>query len=205
MPAHETAEDFLAARLRLRRDSFGTGYMFRTADYIRVGGIPMYRKLMFADDALWLALMRETYKATLPRELFSYRLHSGATSHSPDWRSTFDALGRYLEFLDGYGQSNEGAHGALQHGLADYMTFWFRCMYFSGGGKNSNRSEILSGIESLSAKAAEINDSLRSEIFKREVSHALHARLPRWRWYFWQIDRYLRLRLQSNLTHMQQQ
>ena len=63
MPARETAEGFLAARLRLRRDSQGTGYMFRTSDYLRVGGIPLYKKLMFADDALWLGLMRGSYKS----------------------------------------------------------------------------------------------------------------------------------------------
>jgi len=203
MPARETAESFLAARLSLRRDSQGTGYMFRASDYVRVGGIPLYKKLMFADDALWLELMRGSYKATLAREMFSYRLHSGATSHWPDWRSTFDALACYLAFLKPYGQADRAVQSALQQGMADYMTFWFRCAYFSADSGGSERPEILRAIESLSAKAGEIDESLLLPAFHERVRAALRDRMPRWRWFFWQVDRYLRIRLQSmNRTPM---
>jgi glycosyltransferase involved in cell wall biosynthesis len=197
MPARETAEGFLAARLRLRRDSHGTGYMFRATDYVRVGGIPLYKKLIFADDALWLKLMRGSYTATLAREMFSYRLHPGGTSHSPDWRSTFDALACYLDFLKSYGQSDRGVQRALQHGMADYMTYWFRWAYFSADRGRGERPEILREIESLSAKAGEIDESLRLPPFHERVRAALRDRMPRWRWFFWQVDRYLRIRLQS--------
>ena len=203
MPARETAEGFLAARLRLRRDSQGTGYMFRASDYIRVGGIPLYKKLIFADDALWLKLMRGSYKATLARELFSYRLHSGGTSHSPDWRYTFDALACYLDFLKSYGQSDRGVQSALQQGMADYMTFWFRWAYFSADRGPGERPEILRAIESLSATVGEIDESLRLPSFHERVRSALRDRMPRWRWFFWLVDRYLRIRLQSmNRTPM---
>jgi glycosyltransferase involved in cell wall biosynthesis len=197
MPARETAEGFLAARLRLRRDSHGTGYMFRASDYVRVGGIPQYKKLLFADDALWLELMRGSYKATLAREMFSYRLHPGATSHSPDWRSAFDALACYLNFLRSYGQSDRGVQRVLEYGMSDYMIFWFRWAYFSAERGRGERPEILRAIESLSAKAGEIDESLRLPSFHESVSAALRDRMPRWRWFFWQVDRYLRIRLQS--------
>ena len=197
MPARETAEGFLAARLRLRRDSHGTGYMFRASDYVRVGGIPPYKRLIFADDALWLDLMRGSYKATLAGEMFSYRLHPGGTSHSPDWRSTFDALASYLGFLKSYGQSDRGVQNALQHGMADYMTFWFRWAYFSADRGLGERPEIFRAIESLSAKAGEIDESLRLPPFRERVRVALRDRMPRWRWLFWLVDRYVRIRLQS--------
>lgn len=197
MPANETAEGFLAARLRLRRDSYGTGYMFRASDYVRVGGMPRYKKLMFADDALWLELMRGSYKATLARGMFSYRLHGGATSHSPDWRSTFDALACYLDFLKSYGQSDRGVQSSLERGLADYMTFWFRWAYFSADRSCRERPEILRAIEAMAAKAGEIDESLRLPSFHERVRTALRDRMPRWRWFFWQVDRYLRIRLQS--------
>src|SRR6266404_456256 len=197
MLARETAESFLAARLRLRRDSHGTGYLFRASDYVRVGGIPQYKKLIFADDALWLSLMRGSYKATLAREMFSYRLHPGGTSHSPDWRSTFDALACYLDFLKSRGQSDRGVQSALQHGLADYMTFWFRWAYFSADRSRGDRPDILRAIESLSAKAGEIDESLRLPPFRERVRVALRDRMPRWRWFFWLVDKYLRIRLQS--------
>lgn len=203
MPARETAEGFLAARLRLRRDSYGTGHMFRASDYTRVGGIPSYKKLIFADDALWLELMRGSYKATLEREMFSYRLHPGATSRSLDWRPTFDALACYLGFLKGYSQSDRGVQSALKHGMAEYMTFWFRWGYFSAGRGHGERPEILRAIESLSAKAAELDESLRLPSFHERVRADLRDRMARWRWLCWQVDQYLRIRLQSmNRTPM---
>jgi glycosyltransferase involved in cell wall biosynthesis len=197
MPGRETADGFLAARLRLRRDSQGTGYMFRTADYLRVGGIPQYKKLMFADDALWLDLMRGSYKATLGCETFSYRMHPGATSRSLDWRFTFDALASYLGFLKSYGRSDRRVQSALHHHMADYMTFWFRWAYLSPDRGRGERSQILRAIESLSAMAGEIDESLRLPPFRQRVRAALHDRMPRWRWFFWQVDRYVRIRLQS--------
>jgi glycosyltransferase involved in cell wall biosynthesis len=197
MPARETAEGFLAARLRLRRDSHGTGYMFRASDYVRVGGIPLYKKLIFADDALWLDLMRGSYKATLAREMFSYRLHPGGTSHSPDWRPTLDALSCYLDFLKNYGRSDRGVQSALQDGLADYLTFWFRWAYFSADRVHGERPEILHTIESLSVKAGDIEASLGLPSFRERVRAALCDRMAGWRWFFWLLDRHLRIRLQS--------
>jgi len=176
---------------------FGRRAGLGAADYVRVGGIPPYRKLMFADDALWLSLMRGSYKATLPQETFSYRLHAGGTSHSPDWRSTLNALACYLDFLKNYGRSDREVQSALQHGLADYMTFWFRWAYFSADRGHGERPEILRAIESLSGKAGEIDESLRLPPFHDRVRSALRDRMPRWRWFFWQVDRYLRIRLQS--------
>jgi glycosyltransferase involved in cell wall biosynthesis len=197
MPARETAKGYLAARLRLRRDSQGTGYMFRATDYVRVGGIRPYKKLIFADDALWLDLMRGSYMATLGFEAFSYRLHPGGTSHWPDWRSTLDALGCYLEFLKSYGRSDREVQSVLQERMADYMIFWFRWAYLSAGRMRGDRPEILRAIESLSAKAAEIDESLRLPPFRERVRAALCDRLPRWRWFFWQVDRYCRIRLEA--------
>jgi len=194
MPAIETAASFLAARLRLAMDSYGTGYMYRAADYLRVGGIPPYKKLMFADDALWLSLMRGSYKATLPQQTFSYRLHAGGTSHSPDWRSTLDSLGAYLDFLIEYGHSDREVMIALERGVADYMVYWFRWAYFSADRGIGERPEILRVIATLSAKVGAINASLQSPEFKERVRAALFDRLPHARWLLWQVAWYLRAR-----------
>jgi glycosyltransferase involved in cell wall biosynthesis len=194
MPTRETAESFLAARLRLRRDSYGTGYMCRATDYVRVGGIPPYKKLMFADDALWMSLMRNSYKATLPQEMFSYRLHPGGTSHAPDWRSTFDSLAAYLDFLIEYGGSNRKVKDALQRGVAEYLVFWFRWAYFSAPRGMGDRQEILRAIAALSAKAGAIDASLQSPEFNERVRAALFDRMPQLRWFVWQVVRYLRTR-----------
>jgi glycosyltransferase involved in cell wall biosynthesis len=194
MPARETAESFLAARLRLRRDSYGTGYMCRADDYVRVGGIPPYKQLMFADDALWLRLMRDSYKATLPEETFSYRLHPEGTSHSPDWRSTFDSLAAYMDFLIEYSNSNSEVKEVLQRDVAEYLVFWFRWAYFSAGRGRGDRPEILAAIAALSAKAGVINASLQSPEFNERVRAALFDTMPHLRWFMWQVARYLRTR-----------
>ena len=99
--------------------------------------------------------------------------------------------------MNSYGQSDRRVQSALQHGLADYMTFWFRWAYFSADRGHGERPEILRAIESLSAKAGEIDESLRLPHFQERVRAALRDRMPRWRWFFWQVDRYLRIRLQS--------
>ncbi len=194
MPASETAESFLAARLRLRRDSYGTGYMCRAADYVRVGGIPPYKKLMFADDALWLNLIRGSYKATLPQETFSYRLHPEGTSHSPDWRSTFDSLGAYLDFLIDYGGSDREVKDVLERGVAEYLVFWFRWAYFSASRGMGERPEILRAIATLSAKADVINGSSWMPEFNERVRAVLFDRAPHLRWFAWQVARYLQIR-----------
>jgi glycosyltransferase involved in cell wall biosynthesis len=98
-PEIESAADFLGARLRRERESFGTGYLMRTRDYRRVGGIPKFRGLLFSDDALWLQLMRSGVKATSPRECFAYRTHEGSSSVRASWENHLDAMEEYLVFL----------------------------------------------------------------------------------------------------------
>lgn len=194
MPANESAENFLAARLHLRRDSYGTGYMCRGEDYLRVGGIPPFKKLMFADDALWIMLMRGTYMAVLPEERFSYRLHSGSTSHKPDWRPTFDALAAYLDFLSGYAAENRHAQDVIRRGMGDYLVFWYRWAYFSAARSEGDRPDILSAIAALSEKASVMASSLQSSSFRQRVSADLYKRAPHLRWFLWQAARYLRIR-----------
>ena len=99
MPARETAAEFLAARLRRRRDSFGTGHVLRSAAYDALGGIPPFPKLLYADDALFLRAIGASYRATAPDEAFSYRWHAASTSTGSTWEGVFAGLERYGQFL----------------------------------------------------------------------------------------------------------
>lgn len=99
MSNRESASEFLAARMQGKRDSFGTGYMFRTADYDAIGGIPLFPKLIFSDDALWLILMNLGDKVTSEAECFSYRLHSGSTSGGVSPNTLYEATLEYTNFL----------------------------------------------------------------------------------------------------------
>ncbi len=54
-------EEFLEYFLNGRIDIMGTGFMMRSADYDRVGGIPSYHNLLFADMELWLSLLLSAF------------------------------------------------------------------------------------------------------------------------------------------------
>lgn len=99
LPPRETAAQYIAALFKGERDTYGTGYMMRSTDYHHVGGIPKYKKLLFADDALWISVMHKSWKATAEAECFSIRLHPASVGAGArfDWIS---AMRCYITFLE---------------------------------------------------------------------------------------------------------
>jgi glycosyltransferase involved in cell wall biosynthesis len=125
IPERESGAEFLAARLTDRRDSFATGYVMRSATYQDLGGIPLYNGLIFADDALWLMLMRDSWKAAAPEECFSYRRHAASAARLVEWNVILDAADRYTQFLAELA-AEDPAVGKL---LRRYGGSWFgRCL-----------------------------------------------------------------------------
>jgi glycosyltransferase involved in cell wall biosynthesis len=92
------AHEFLAAHMCHTMDSMGTGYMMRSADYDRVGGMPDLPNLIFADYILWIMLSRISYKATSVRECFSYRIHQ-SVSKTTKGEEYIHAFEKYVHFL----------------------------------------------------------------------------------------------------------
>jgi len=142
IPARETAGEFLAARLVSGRDTYGTGYVMRSADYDRVGGIPPYHRLLYADDALWLHLMEGTWKATSPREVFSYRLHGESASGRPEPQGLLTALESYQDALDAMSKRDPGVRQTLERygpeanfQSGEYLHKRFVLRALAGGGK----------------------------------------------------------------------
>ncbi len=84
MPLKETAPEFLKSCLTNAFDVMGTGFMMRSKDYDAVGGIPAYPNLIFADMELWYRLTKISYKATSPKECFSFRIHQSTTTTTSD-------------------------------------------------------------------------------------------------------------------------
>jgi glycosyltransferase involved in cell wall biosynthesis len=86
IPAVETGAEYFRCRAWGFRDSFGTGHAFSVRDYLAVGGVPDFPRLLFADDALVYRLSSLRYKAASPAIAFAYRFHpasaSGTTSFS---------------------------------------------------------------------------------------------------------------------------
>ncbi len=126
MPARETAADFLAVRLCALRDSFGTGHVLRSAAYDALGGLPPYRKLLFADDALFLQAIGASYRATAPDEVFSYRWHVSSASTGCTMEEFFHGLEQYGELLAGLGDRDPALAAVLRRWFASCAIHWGR-------------------------------------------------------------------------------
>jgi hypothetical protein len=98
MDEKQTAAEFLHSLFIDSIDTMGTGYMMRSSDYDRVGGMPVYPNLLFADHALWIKLTSLNYKATSSSESFLYRLHENLSkrSNAPKY---INAFYNYMDFL----------------------------------------------------------------------------------------------------------
>jgi len=81
IPLKESHKDFFLARCWGNRDSFGTGYVFRTSDYAKVGGVPDHPLLLWSDDLLVIQLAQLAYKVcNNGRSLFAYRASAKSAS-----------------------------------------------------------------------------------------------------------------------------
>ena len=125
-PDRETAAEYLTARFTFQRDISGTGYVMRSADYDRVGGIPSFERLFFADDALWLSLLAGSYKASDSAEHFAVRIHPKSESASlpSAWASILRGLNQFTEFLHRFIAHDEASR-AVTAALAP--TFLLTC------------------------------------------------------------------------------
>jgi hypothetical protein len=104
IPEIESAADFVAARLWGLRDSVGTGYVFRPADYVAVGGIPNLPFLLCADDLVFARLAQLRFKASCAVSQCVYRLHRGSLSHGISAArlvAQVSAIEQYVESLHG--------------------------------------------------------------------------------------------------------
>ena len=97
----QSAPEFLSFFLMNMIDVMGTGFMMRAKDYDEIGGIPAYPNLLFADFELWINLTKKSFRATAFEECFSYRLHSSATTKSPDvkFQQVFNRFINYFHTL----------------------------------------------------------------------------------------------------------
>ncbi len=129
LPARETAGEYLTELFTGRRDTYGTGYLMRSDRYEAAGGIPPWEKLLFADDALWMALMEGSYKATAPAECFSCRLHPASASGGTGWRSWLAAMPPYAAFLSELAARDPDFAQAYTAHAPGYFDGWRRSLW----------------------------------------------------------------------------
>ena len=129
LPERETAGEYLTALFTGNRDTYGTGYLMRSAHYEAVGGILPFEKLLFADDALWMTLMEGSYKATASEECFSCRLHSASASGGTDWQSWLASMPPYAAFLHEFAARDTTFAAAWTASAPGYFENWGRLLY----------------------------------------------------------------------------
>lgn len=129
LPERETAGEYLTALFTGQRDTYGSGYLMRSAHYETVGGIRPFEKLLFADDALWMALMQGTYKATATEECFACRLHRASASGGTGWPSWAAALPPYAAFLQKLASRDAEFAQAFEADAPGYFENWGRLLY----------------------------------------------------------------------------
>lgn len=127
----ETAAQYLEARLTYRRDALGTGFVMRSGDYDRLGGIPPFERLLFADDALWLSLAKLSWKAADPRESLSIRIHERSESASmpSTWRSIFLGLDQFTGFLERFIEEDEPCRNVYRSVGQSFLARYHRNIY----------------------------------------------------------------------------
>jgi glycosyltransferase involved in cell wall biosynthesis len=99
MEYRENGDAFLLKRQQWQYDSFGSGYVMRSADYRRVGGIPLFHGLYYADDVLWATLANLGARVCSPKTLYAYRYFRSSSARQMDLLSLYDASKDYLDFL----------------------------------------------------------------------------------------------------------
>lgn len=129
MPQHETASEYIAALFSDTRDTYGTGYILRSAKYDAVGGIAPWERLLFADDALWISMMHGSRKITSPQFCFACRLHHKSASGAPPWHSWANAMQHYIPFLQNLAARDENIHRVLEMHAPTYFLRWCRNVY----------------------------------------------------------------------------
>ena len=99
MAKKEFGFQFLESQMRKSIDSTATGYMIRSIDYKKLGGIsPNYPNLIYADFELWVKLSSLNYKATSAKSCFKYRIHN-SVSKLTNGEAYSKAFEKYIHFI----------------------------------------------------------------------------------------------------------
>jgi len=182
VPERETAAQYLAARLTYQRDALGTGFVMRSEDYDRLGGIPAFEKLLFADDALWLLLAKMSWKAADPREALAVRIHTQSESASlpAAWPSILLGLDQFADFLERFIKDDEASQEVFRSFGPSFLLRYHRNVYIYALLEACQKGEridsaILQQIESSLAKRAPRSVSHLSRSFKVKALEVLNA------------------------------
>jgi glycosyltransferase involved in cell wall biosynthesis len=123
MPERQTMPEFFESTL-----NNGGGFVMRSADYDKVGGIPMYPGFFFTDFALWMKLTAISYKATAAESCFSYRHHRNNTSSNSSVINFSNGLEAFLDYLYELKQVDEAFGLVLKTHAKDLLQLYVKSL-----------------------------------------------------------------------------
>lgn len=123
MDEKQNATEFLSSFLQRNIDITGTGFMIRSRNYDALGGIPSYPNLLFADFEVWISATEISYKATSPKDCFSFRLHQSTTTISPDIKMQ-NAFNQFINFLESLKNKDFAFSKVIEDGAIGFIQFW---------------------------------------------------------------------------------
>lgn len=127
MDGKQTIAEFATSIFTFTLDTMGTGYMMRSSDYDRAGGISLYPNLLFADHTLWFRLTAISYKATAPEECFSFRTHQ-SVSRVTNAVKYISAFYTFLDFLIPFRLTDEQIHAVINKYFSGYALYYCRSL-----------------------------------------------------------------------------
>lgn len=115
--------EVLSNFLSVKTDVMGTGFMMRGKDYDRIGGIPPYPSLLFADFELWINLTKQSYLAVAAKECFAFRIHQSTTTSSSD-AVMLKAFEQFVTFLERLGNEDKKLGNIISNKAAGLLNFY---------------------------------------------------------------------------------
>lgn len=102
IPSRLSHLDFLKLRCWNHLDVFASGYVFKTNDYIKIGGIDTTLPLLlFSDDLLFIKLSKISFISISESYAYNYRVHN-STSNINNFKKVdkfLDSLKLFIEIL----------------------------------------------------------------------------------------------------------
>lgn len=168
MAINQFSFEFLACQFKRTLDSMGTGYMMRTKDFEKVGGLSSYKNMIFGDYELWFKLSNISYKATAIEECFSYREHDSISSLT----SSFDyqkAMFQYLFFVKKQASKSPKLRLVVDRYAPEYLLYMIRGLLLRGLLSKNNKISIKDLFRDFQIKTKEFlaieNYSFNNDIY----------------------------------------
>jgi glycosyltransferase involved in cell wall biosynthesis len=122
MSSYYTPVEFLSAVLKKSIDIVGTGFVMKSEDYEKVGGIPSFPSLLFADFALWIKLVNLSGLFISQKKCFSFRVHQSTTSLSKD-EILLKAFDRFIHFLSQLSKEDESISNLIKTEASYFLLY----------------------------------------------------------------------------------